>query len=164
MSTAPSPLSLSPGVPATTLVAKQHDTLWERIVVHYIVWLQRWRWLVALFCVGLLAGSAVLAPKLLDKTTNAYNPPKNTEAYKADVILGQYFPRLAQTCSLGILVELTNESQVRVVAATSPARRVPCAILANNLWVALPTVSARSAPAVVVSSGASQRMCPQRCC
>ena len=102
--------------PDAAELVKRHDSLWERVVVAYIIWLQRWRIIVGVLCVALLAGSAVLAPKLLDATTNAYNPPHNTEAYTADKILGEYFPRVAETCSLGIRVELANVSKVGAAA------------------------------------------------
>jgi hypothetical protein len=88
-------------------------TLWMRAVVGYVQWLQRWRVAVALVLLGLLAGSAVLAPRLLDNTTNAYNPPDDTLASKANVELGRLFPNLATTCALGILAERADSKMVR---------------------------------------------------
>ena len=105
---------------------------WHAIVAAYIAFLQRWRWLSALLCLALLVGSAVLAPRLLSATTSAYKPPVDTQADKANNLLGEYFPGLAQSCSLGILIELVNTSKVtwRVVppegSVTHPWWRCAC--------------------------------------
>jgi hypothetical protein len=59
----------------------QHS-LWERSIIKLVAFLDRFKIVVALFYLAVLAVSAAFAPKLLANTSSAYDPPTNTEAHK----------------------------------------------------------------------------------
>eukprot|EP01064_Diplonema_japonicum_P003098 TRINITY_DN12046_c0_g1_i1.p1 TRINITY_DN12046_c0_g1~~TRINITY_DN12046_c0_g1_i1.p1 ORF type:complete len:896 (+),score=46.29 TRINITY_DN12046_c0_g1_i1:45-2732(+) len=76
----------------------------------YVDFLQKFKYIVALILLGLLALGGVMAPHFANATSQDFEPPSNSRATGARNMLNQYFPLMKQSASIVLFIQLKNTS------------------------------------------------------